>query len=773
MKSLKILLFGLFLSFVALHADLINVPVSVGNDDADQEIRTTWFGPQNSMNINATTLNLGFTPAGSGFETADRQHQIGLRFLPMIPAGSSINNATIQFTSASIHTNPTTLSIDGELNSNSPTFTTNQTDISSRTLTGSPVSWSVNPWGQNERGPDEVTSNLTTLVQTLVNQAGWQAGNGMVFVFKPGAGCVDTQCYREAVSFDGDSTNTAVLSVDYTPPPPIPPIMNSIPDFSFKINTSVNIDLANYVTLTNGDPILSYTLTGTLPNGVVFDLTTGIINGAATEIGKFVLFASATDTDGESNIVKFSIFITDNEPIVDYRMDECYWFDNANGVTGDVKDNSLFQNNATTFNSAAVITGVLNNAGKFTVDGDLVETVDPTVGDTAGSLSIAFWAKLDQQLGVYAVVLTKSKAYNWNDGWGFVNPTNSASDTLRFYINNFGGTKIDTVLTATEGWAHFVGTYDGSNLRLYKNSIEVPGSPVANSSGITNSADPLRIAYDDSGDATLKGSIDEVKVWNRALSAAEVTTIYNNEVSGKNYNGATRSSVTCEANIGTNSWELIGIPAESRAPTTIGVQDVFGNDFIGANYNAGANGGWILYKRNYDPVTNDANYSKVDYVNNEAIAFGEAYWLGSTVDTNWSTNNLTLVDYDGLNCASFTNKRCVEIPLHVVSSNGTDGSGPYRYNMTGFVGKKPVEWATCRFDINGTIYSPTAAHNVGLINKTVWQYAGGPGQVKSTDYTTCDDTTPGGCLLLPYHGFWVELNSTTLGATVKLLIPEE
>ena len=36
-----------------------------------------------------------------------------------------------------------------------------------------------------------------------------------------------------------------------------------------------------------------------------------------------------------------------------------------------------------------------------------------------------------------------------------------------------------------------------------------------------------------------------------------------------------------------------------------------------------------------------------------------------------------------------------------------------------------------------------------------------------------DDTTPGGCKLVPYKGFWVELHGKTKGKSISVLIPKE
>ena len=63
------------------------------------------------------------------------------------------------------------------------------------------------------------------------------------------------------------------------------------------------------MTLTNGDAITTYTLTGTLPTGLTFNSTTGILSGTPSQTGIFDLSVTATDNDGASNSDSFRITV--------------------------------------------------------------------------------------------------------------------------------------------------------------------------------------------------------------------------------------------------------------------------------------------------------------------------------------------------------------------------------------------------------------------------------------------------------------------------------
>lgn len=90
----------------------------------------------------------------------------------------------------------------------------------------------------------------------------------------------------------------------------VPPIMGNVPDQTYTSGSAItNLNISNYVTLTNGDAITAYTLTGALPTGLSFNSTTGVLSGTPTQTGTFNLSVTATDNDGASNSDSFTITV--------------------------------------------------------------------------------------------------------------------------------------------------------------------------------------------------------------------------------------------------------------------------------------------------------------------------------------------------------------------------------------------------------------------------------------------------------------------------------
>ncbi len=151
------------------------------------------------------------------------------------------------------------------------------------------------------------------------------------------------------------------------------------------------------------------------------------------------------------------------------------------------------------------------------------------------SFSVGAWFKLDTTTSYKTIV---SKGGFWaNDE--FVLYANSG--VLYFYVDK-GGVKYytPTISLATNVWYHAFGVYDGSNINLYLNGAFVGQTAVSNLN--IGNATNLRIGSGGGGSDAFDGLIDDVRVYNRALSAAEIAALYaQNETK---VNASTNSKMT-------------------------------------------------------------------------------------------------------------------------------------------------------------------------------------------------------------------------------------
>ncbi len=167
------------------------------------------------------------------------------------------------------------------------------------------------------------------------------------------------------------------------------------------------------------------------------------------------------------------------------------------------------------------------NTASLLFDGtaSFVEVADaPTLNPTS-ALSIEAWIKPDS-FGVNAY----SNYIVGKDDW----TTSSAGYCLRCglggklsfnFSDGVGGWKeaISTAAIDTGIWSHVAGVYDGTKLTVYINGF-LAGSTLY-SGTIHASTYPLRIGavpFTLGGTRLFKGQIDQVEVWNKALSPNEI-----------------------------------------------------------------------------------------------------------------------------------------------------------------------------------------------------------------------------------------------------------
>ena len=91
-------------------------------------------------------------------------------------------------------------------------------------------------------------------------------------------------------------------------------------------------------------------------------------------------------------------------------------------------------------------------------------------------------------------------------------------------------------LLATNTWTYLAGTYDGGTMRLYVNGVQVASR--AQTGAIATSTNPLQMGGDSIYGQYFAGIIDEVRIYNRALSVAEILADMNTPVGGSSATGS-------------------------------------------------------------------------------------------------------------------------------------------------------------------------------------------------------------------------------------------
>ena len=245
-------------------------------------------------------------------------------------------------------------------------------------------------------------------------------------------------------------------------------------------------------------------------------------------------------------------------PIANYQMDECSW----NGITSEVKDSSANGYNGTangaTTESNTTAGGVLCHVGKF--DGSSYVDMGDILSPDSDDWSISVWVKWDGSSGeriiynkenLYEAKIQNGKFYYaWQPHW-----------------NWDGGVS----LNANE-WTHFVVTYDHNEQKIYKNGVLAYSRTQTGNIGSNTSKLLIAARGNTSPHNYFSGDIDELKIYKYALSDSSISDIYDNENSGKNYDGSSRVCLSCGGGI-FDAWDIFRSINDRNISTKIVGQD--------------------------------------------------------------------------------------------------------------------------------------------------------------------------------------------------------
>ncbi|HEY8563813.1 MAG TPA: SdrD B-like domain-containing protein [Pyrinomonadaceae bacterium] len=175
--------------------------VGTSSDDAEQAVA--------DGSVSTTGIDLELTADGAA------QQFVGVRFFDLnIPQGATITNARIEFTprddGTAVNGGNPSMTIRAQNADDAPTFAPTANNIGARPTTSASAAWSPANWTV---GVPVQTPSIQSLVQEVVNRAGWQSGNSMAFVLSGAA----ANNFRRAWSFDQYGVSGAPrLIVQYT-----------------------------------------------------------------------------------------------------------------------------------------------------------------------------------------------------------------------------------------------------------------------------------------------------------------------------------------------------------------------------------------------------------------------------------------------------------------------------------------------------------------------------------------------------------------------------
>ena len=289
------------------------------------------------------------------------------------------------------------------------------------------------------------------------------------------------------------------------------------------------------VSASSGTSPYTYAVTlGSLPTGLTLYPSSGVISNAPTAAGLYSFTVTATDSYNCAGSQAYSVQVWSNTCYAQPSGLVAWWPGNGNA------------NDVVNGNNGTLMNGTTYGAGKdgqaFLLDGvnDYISIPDSSALRPT-NVTVSAWVyfnSLDSTISggapageQYLIHKNNSRTVSQTEGYTLNKYRSAGQDYLSFVISSATGTQaIASSFTPVVAgqWYHVVGTYDGSMAKLYFNGSLQGQTPATFALDYGNY--PLIIGATNQPtewDGKLNGLIDEVQIYNRALTDTEIAAIYN------------------------------------------------------------------------------------------------------------------------------------------------------------------------------------------------------------------------------------------------------
>lgn len=267
-------------------------------------------------------------------------------------------------------------------------------------------------------------------------------------------------------------------------------------------------------------------------------------------------------------------------PSAAYALDE---------TSGTAAKDAAGAHNATVSGTASWVEGKYGKALNFNGENTCAQVANSSDLQLSGPFTLEAWVK-PSNTTQWAPIFYKEAGsfYGYSIFFGAFN-----AGHIQGYISEHSWeyTEVESPGTLTANtWSHVAMTSDGATMRLYVNGTQVDTSPA---SAAISSTGPLLIGCAKNFNEYFKGAIDNVRIFNRALTAGEVEADKAAAVgssSGPMQSGIAKTEITLDGKVVDSStgcaaencsvareWTLSSAPNPGKHTVVAKVSDGFGN----------------------------------------------------------------------------------------------------------------------------------------------------------------------------------------------------
>ena len=183
--------------------------------------------------------------------------------------------------------------------------------------------------------------------------------------------------------------------------------------------------------------------------------------------------------------------------------------------------------------------GVTDKAYNFITASDNISVNNATPPFNNTQISVSLWIKFPLQYNYSTISLLKN-GVTYTNGFNLTIDQNDSVYGTNNYLVSFivgSGTIVSFTSNQTElgNWANIVSSYDGSNIKIYLNGILKATQIFNQSMNISNNNIIIGI-WDNQALPVIKNrQIDDIGIWNRALTQTEITALYTGVLSSETF----------------------------------------------------------------------------------------------------------------------------------------------------------------------------------------------------------------------------------------------
>ncbi len=371
-----------------------------------------------------------------------------------------------------------------------------------------------------------------------------------------------------------------------------------------------------------------------------------------------------------------------------------YW--KLDATAGSVFD-EINNNNGTNNGATRGQPGIINKSFNFDGGSEYIQYSDDPTLNISDEISISIWINLTSTGSQMRVV---DRQDGGNSGYSLLI---GASGDPEFFIGDgvdFQGVS-DANNLQTNIWSHVVAIWNGTHVKVYINGSQ-SGSSVLQSAPAEHSTSMRIATRSNSLGEFFPGNLDEIGIWNRTLTDAEITQLYNNG------SGITHIDIPIVIDITLNSPK-----------NNFGTQNqtiVFNTTIDATNLEV------VSVSLLIDGVINETNSSGIigDYIFQKNLSIDSHNWSIQVVDnetdtTNSATRDFFIVNISGVTSAVWTD----EYQVRLIAGNLTESD----------------------FEINNVVITQEGS-NLWKINTTEGDYEVARAQVIKTFFYGTDGSDP-------------------------------